>query len=114
LEVVAELHAFVMKRADITERSVLVDAVHAQTHAATFATDKPAARKIVAQIGRAAATSATAVKARKVGVSVRALVDGWIAAEADGPAWDPICHRGGLGMGRSPAQTERRQYACES
>src|SRR5665811_310936 len=104
----------VRERADIAERAILLDAVHAQTHAAAFAADKPAVRKMIAQIGKAAASGVTAVEARKVAVSVRALVDGWIAAEADGPAWDPICHRGGLGMGRSPAQTERRQYACES
>src|SRR6266849_8882018 len=106
LEGVAELHAFVIKRANIAERCILVDAVHAQTHAAY--------RKIVAHIGKAAASGVTAVKARKVAVSVRALADGYIATEADGPAWDPICHRGGLGMGRSPAQTERRQYECET
>src|SRR5580765_6650852 len=105
LEVVAELHALVIKRADIAERSILVDTVHAQTHAAAFAADKPAVRKIVARIGKAAASGVTAVKARKVAVSVRALADGWVAAQADGPAWDPICHRGGLGMGCSPAQT---------
>src|SRR6476660_4804205 len=100
-EVVAELHAFVIKRAEIAER-IPVDAAHAQTPAA-FAADKPAVRKIVARIGKAAASGVTAVKARKVAVSVRALADGWVAAQADGPAWDPICHRGGLGMGRSPA-----------
>src|SRR6266851_10161726 len=99
LEVVAE----VIKRADIAERSIPVDAVHAQTHAAAFAADKPAVRKIVAHIGKAAASGVTAVKARKVAVSVRALADGQIATEADGPAWGPICHRGGLGMGGSPA-----------
>src|SRR5258708_36962254 len=86
LEVVAELHALVIKRADIAERSVLVDAVHAQTHAAAFAADKPAVRKIVAHIGKVAASGATAVKARQCAVSVRALADGWIATEADGPA----------------------------
>src|SRR3984893_16489868 len=105
-EVVAELHAFVIKR--VAERSVLVDAVHAQTHAAAFAADKPAVRKIVAHIGKAAASGVTAVKARKVAVSVRALADGQIATEADGPAWDPICYRGGLGVGSSRAPTECR------
>src|SRR6202035_1179434 len=102
------------KRADIAERSILVDTVDAETHAAAFAADKPAVRKIVAQIGKAAASGVTAVKARKVAVSVRALAGGQIATEADRPAWDPIAHRGGLGMGRSPAQTERRQYQCET
>src|SRR6266851_110894 len=114
LEVVAELHALVIKRADIAERSILVDAVHAQTHAAAFAADKPAVRKTVAHIGKAAASGVTAVKARKVAVSVRVLAGGQIATEADGPAWDPICHGSGLGMGRSPAETERRQYECET
>src|SRR5258705_12921831 len=103
-----------MKRAAIAERSILVDAVHAQTHAAAFAADKPAVRKIVAHIGKAAALGVTAVKARKVAVSVRALTVGQIATEAGGPAGDPICHRGGLGVGGSPAQTERRQYECET
>src|SRR6267378_8605413 len=111
LEVVAELHAFII---DIAERASLVDAVHAQTHAAAFAADKPAVREIVAHIGKAAASGITAVKARKVAVSVRVLAGGWIATEADGPAWDPICNGVGLGMGRSPAETERRQYECES
>src|SRR3981189_2957467 len=106
LEGVAELHAFVIKRANIAERSILVDAVHAQTHAAY--------RKIVVHIGKAAAAGVTAVKARKVAVSVRALAGGQIATEADGPAWDPIGHGGGLRIGRSPAQTERRQYQCET
>src|ERR1700731_1454977 len=101
LEVVAELHALVIKRAEIAERSILVDAVHAQTHAAAFAADKPAVRKIVAHRGKAAASGVTAVKARKVAVSVRALAGGQ-TTEADGPAWGPIWHRGGLGMGRSP------------
>src|SRR5450631_458532 len=114
LEVVAELHALVIKRAEITERSIQVDAVHAQTHAAAFAADKPAVRKIVAHIGKAAASGVTALKARKVAVSVRVLADGQIATEADRPAWNPIVHSGGLGMGRSPAQTERRQYQCET
>src|ERR1700730_12174234 len=75
LEVVAELHALVIKRAEIAERSIPVDAVHTQTHAATFAADKPAVRKIVAHRGKAAASGVTAVKARKVAVSVRALTD---------------------------------------
>src|ERR1700730_13557698 len=114
LEVVAELHALVSERSDIAERSILIGAAHTQTHAAAFAADKPAVRKIVAHIGKAAASGVTAVKARKVAVSVRALVAGQIAAEADGPAWEQICHRGGLGMGWSPAQTERRQYECET
>src|ERR1700730_8938409 len=111
-EVVAELHALVIKRA--AERSTLVDAVHAQTHAAAFAPDKPAVRKIVAHSGKAAASGVTAVKARKVAVRVRPLADGRIAPEADGPARDPISHSGGLGVGRSPARTERRQYQCET
>src|SRR6202165_2085067 len=114
LEVVAELHALVSERADIAERSILIGAAHAQTHAAAFAADKPAVRKIVAHIGKAAASGVTAVKARKVAVSVQTLAGGRIAAEAEGPAWDPICHRGSLGVGRSPAQTERRQYQCET
>src|SRR5229473_565826 len=100
---VAEPHALVIKRADIAKRSILVDAVHAQTHAAAFAANKPAVRKIVTHRGKAATSGVTAVKARKVAVSVRALADGQIATEADGPVWGPICHRGGLGMGRSPA-----------
>src|SRR5258706_2768215 len=74
-EVVAELHALVIKRGDIAERSVLVDAVHPRTHAATLGADKPAVRKIVAHIGNAA-LGVTAVKARKVAVSVRALAGG--------------------------------------
>src|SRR6266481_7968217 len=78
-EVVAELHALVIKRGDIAERSILVDAVHAQTHAAAFAADKPAVRKIGAHIGKAA----SGVTAVKVAVSVRALADSWIAPEAD-------------------------------
>src|ERR1700724_4900667 len=53
LEVVAELHALVIKRAEIAERSIPVDAAHAQTHAAAFAADKPAVRKIVAHRGKA-------------------------------------------------------------
>src|ERR1700694_4729455 len=113
-EVVAELHAFVIERAVIAERSTPIDAVHAQTHPPASPADKPAARKIVAHIGKAAASGVTAVKARKVIVSVRTLAGGRIAAEAEGPAWDPICHRGSLGVGRSPAQTERRQYQCET
>src|SRR5882672_8456162 len=68
-ETVAELHAFVIKRADIAERCILVDTVHAQTQAA-FAADKPAARKIVVHIGKPAASGVTAVKARKIAVSV--------------------------------------------
>src|ERR1700730_823666 len=113
LEIVAELHALVIKRAEIAERSIPVDAAHAQTHAAAFAADKPAVRKIVAHRGKAA-SGVTAVEARKVAVSVGALADRWIATEAGGPAWNPIVHGGGLGMGRSPAQTERRQYQCET
>src|SRR6266481_5631884 len=107
-EAVAELHAFGIERAEIAKSCIPVDA--AQAHAAAFAADKPAVRKIVAHIGKAAASRVTAVKARKVAVSVRALAGGWIATEADGPAWGPICHGGGLGMGRSLAWTERRQY----
>jgi hypothetical protein len=103
LEVVAELHALVRKRAGIAERSSLIDAVHAQTHAAAFAADKPAVRKIVAPPGVAA------VEARQ------AAAGGRIAPEADGPAWNQIGHRGRLGIGRSPAQAERRrQYQCET
>src|SRR6202171_2283889 len=75
LEVVAELHALVIQRAKIAERSIPVDAVHAQTHAAAFVADKPAVRKIVAHRGKDAASGVTAVKARKVTVSVRALAD---------------------------------------
>src|SRR5260370_516906 len=70
LEVVAELHAFVIKRA--AERCILVEAVHAQTHAAALAADEPAVRKVVARVGKAAASGAAAVKARKVAVGVRA------------------------------------------
>src|SRR5262245_48648527 len=62
LELVAELRALVLKRADIAERSKLVDAIHAQPHGAAFAADKPAARKIVARIGKAAASGVAAVK----------------------------------------------------
>src|SRR5260370_30244315 len=113
LEVVAELHAFVIKRAEIAERAIPVDAAHAESPAA-FAADKPAVGKIVARIGKAGASGVTAVKARKVAVSVRALAGGQIATEAEGPAWGPICHRRGLGMGRSPALTERRQYEYET
>src|ERR1700737_3613107 len=76
LEVIAELHALVIKRADIAERSILVDAVHAQTQAAPLPPQKPAVRKIVAHMGKAAASGVTAVKARKAAVSVRALADG--------------------------------------
>jgi hypothetical protein len=111
LKVVAELHALVTKRADIAEPVGLADAGHAQTQAAAFAADKPAVREIVA---RAAASGVTAAKARKVAVAVPAQAEAWIATEADGPAWDPIGHGSGLGMGRSPAQTERRQHQCES
>src|ERR1700730_2829752 len=114
LEVVAELHALVIKRVEIAKRSIPVDAVHAQTHAAAFAADKPAVRKIVAHRGKAAASGVTAVKARKVAVRVRTLADGWIAREADGPARDPISHSGGLGGGGSAAWIERRQYQCET
>src|SRR6202158_5683144 len=75
LEVVAELHALERGGADIAERSILIGAAHAQTHAAAFAADKPAVRKIVAHRGKAAASGVTAVKARKVAGSVRALAD---------------------------------------
>src|ERR1700737_613016 len=109
LEVIAELYAFVIERTDIAESSILVDAVHAQTHAATFGADEPAVRKIVAHMGKAAASGAAAVKARKIAVSVRARADGQIVTEADGPAWDPICYWGGLGVSGSRAQTECRQ-----
>src|ERR1700736_1395970 len=114
LEVVAELHALVSERADIAERSILIGAAHAQTHAAAFAADKPAVRKIVAHIGKAAAWGVTADKARKVAVSVQTLDAGQIATEAEGRARDPICQRGGLGVNRSSAQTERRQYEYET
>src|SRR4051794_15887346 len=105
LEVVAELCAFGRKRAEVAERSKPAKAVHA--HAAACAAEKPAVRKIVARLGNTAA-----VKARKVAVSDRALVDG--ATEAGRPIRDPIWHRAGLGMRRSPAQTERRQYYCQT
>src|SRR5450759_5319 len=114
LEVVAELHAFGIKRTEVAKSRTLVDAAQAQTHPAAFAADKPAVRKIVAHIGNAAAPRVTAVKARKVAVSVRTLADGQIATKTDGPTWEPIWHRSGLGMGRWPAQTERRQYECET
>ena len=66
LEVVAELHAFAIERA---ERSSLADAVRAQAHAAAaFVADKPAVRKIVARRGKA--VGGTAVKARNVAVRV--------------------------------------------
>src|SRR6476620_11828093 len=77
LEVVAELHALVIERSEIAERSDLVEAV--QTDAAAFGSDKPAVRKIVAHMGSAAGPGVTAVKARKVAVSVRALAGGWNA-----------------------------------
>src|SRR6266481_6955008 len=54
-EVVTELHAFAIERAEIAKSCIPVDAAHAQTHAAAFAADKPAVRKIVAHIGKAAA-----------------------------------------------------------
>src|SRR5258708_20947232 len=65
LEAVAELHAFGSERAEIAKSRILSDA--AQADAAAFAADKPAVRKIVAQIGRATAGIAV-VKARKVAV----------------------------------------------
>src|SRR5258708_30012345 len=68
LEVVAELHALVRKRA--AERAILLEAVRAQTQAAAFAADKPAVRKIVALRGKAEASGVPAVKARKVAISV--------------------------------------------
>src|SRR5437667_11994282 len=111
-EAVAELHAFGVERAEIAKSCTLVDA--AQAHPTAFATDKPAVRKIVAPIGKAAAPGVTAVKACKVAVSVRALAGRQIVTEAEGPAFSPIWHRGGLGMGRSPAQTERSQYESET
>jgi len=114
VEIVTELYAFGIDRAEIAERCILVDAVHAQTDAAAFAADKPAIRKIVARVGKAAASGVTAVEAGKVAIRVRALAGGRITTEADRPAWEPICHGRGLGMGRSPAQAERRQYQCES
>ena len=60
LKVIAELYAFVIGRADIAKRFIPVDAVHAQTHAAAFAADKPAVRKFVAHI--ATASGGTAIK----------------------------------------------------
>src|SRR6202023_2995700 len=87
-EVVAELHAFGIERAEVAKSCILVDAAHAQTHAAAFAADKPAVRKIVAHIGKAAASGVAAVKAQKVAVSVRALADGYIATDAEGRARD--------------------------
>src|SRR5206468_9331734 len=107
LEVVAELHAFRIERA---ERASLVDAAHAQAHAAAFIADKPAVRKIVARRGKAAGV--TAAKARKVAIIVRSLAGIQAAAEAE-PARGPICHWSGLGVGRSPAQAERRHDECE-
>src|ERR1700694_5410024 len=62
LEVVAELHALVSERGDMPDRSILIVAAHAQTHAAALAADKPAVRKIVARIGKAAASGVAAVK----------------------------------------------------
>src|SRR5580700_5540666 len=114
LEVVADLRTFVIKRGRIAERAILAEAAQVQTHAAAFATDKPAVRKIVAHGGKAAAPGITAVKARKVAVGVRTLAGRLIATEAEGPAWNPVRHRRGLGVGRSPAQTERRQYQCKT
>src|SRR5258708_32214867 len=66
LEVVAELHALGIKRADIAERSVLVDAVHAQTHGAASAADEPAVRQIVAPFGTAAPAGPTPATPAKV------------------------------------------------
>lgn len=113
LEVVAELYALVGERADIAERATLAEAVHAETHGAAFAADKPAVRKIGARIGKAVA-SGTEVKARKVAVAVQALDAGRIAAEAEGAARDPVAQRGDLGVGRLPAQAERHQSEYET
>src|ERR1700692_214258 len=99
---------------DIAERCILVEAVHAQAHAAAFVADEPAVRKIVAHIGKAATSGAATVKARKGAVSVRALAVSRIATEAEQRAWDPIRHGGGLGMRGSAAQTECRQRQCKT
>src|SRR5215475_6090803 len=104
LEVVAELHAFTIERA---ERSGLVDAAHVQTHSAALAADKQPVGKIVARVGKVLA------KARKVAVDVRTFAGGRIAGEAERPARGPIGQRGGLGLG-SRAQAERRQYQSET
>src|ERR1700754_378064 len=83
LELVADLRAFRIKRA--AERAGLVDAVHAVSHAAGSAADKPAVRKSGAHVGKAA-SGVTAVEACKAAVNVRALADGQIAVKTDGPA----------------------------
>src|SRR6188768_3153192 len=100
LEVVAELHAFGIERA---ERAGLVEA--AQAHGAAFIADKPAVRKIVARRGKAAGVAAA--KAGKNAVGIGTLAGIQIAAEAE-PARGPVSHRGGLGVGGSPAKAERR------
>src|SRR4051812_41692549 len=116
LEAVAKLHAFGIDRAEIAKGGILPDAAQAQAHAhaATLAADEPAARKIIAHVGNAAATGVTAVKARKVAVGGRALASRRIVTEAEGPAWCPICQRGGLGVDRWRAQRKRSHNQCET
>jgi hypothetical protein len=76
-------YAFGMKR--VAERASLVDAVDAETQSAGSAADKPAVRKIIAHIGKAA-RGVAAVEACKAAVNIRALAHGQVAVEADGPA----------------------------
>ena len=101
----------VIKRAEIAKR-ILVEA--AQAHAAALAADKKAVRKIVARIGKAAASGVTEVKARKVPVTYPGSGRWSDRHRTHGPAWDPITHGRGLGIDRPLAETERRQCDCET
>ena len=110
LEVVAELHAFGLERA---ERTRLVDAAQAHaakthaTQAAAFIADKKAVAEIVACRGKAAGRNA--VKARKTAIDVHALAGIQIAAEAE-PARGPVVDRSRLRMSCRPAEAKRRDH----